>query len=977
MKNLLLILTALVISISTLEASNNLTLLGQLSYTQELSDIWGYEHPNTGEYALVGTVDGVSIVSLSNPANPVEVAFVPGPNSVWYDIKTYGNYAYVINEANGGGGLTIIDLSGLPSNVTSSLWTGASSNWMYNGSQYLFDNAHNIFIDEFGIGYICGGNSPGGGALFIDIASNPTDPQIMGTYDDNYIHDMYVRSNKMYAGEIYQGRMTIIDVSDKTVVDIATNPSVLLGAVATPDAFTHNCWISDDENFAFTTDETSGAWIPAYDISDPTNIVEVDRYQSNPGSGVIPHNVHVLNDFLITSYYRDGITVVDATNPSILVQVGHYDTDPGLSGNGFDGSWGAYPFLPSGKILASDIANGLYVLDNNYPAAAFLTGLVTDAASGASIPNVNVTITGLNDANTTSAADGSYGTGTASSGSYQVTYSATGYSSVTVTVTFVNGQTVVENVQLNSQGSIALSGQVLNNLTNAPIANADIEFFDGSATFTASSSSSGAFTLTLPTNITYDIIAGSWGYLTESISAQLINSASQGLTIYLDPGYCDDFTFDFGWTVNSTASTGLWELGEPVGTDFNGTESNPELDVSSDFGTDCFVTGNGGGGAGNDDVDNGLTTLTSPVFDLTGYSSPEISFYRWFFNDGGATAPDDEMVISLSNGSQTQIINTIVDGDPNESSWFYESYNVSSLISPTNNMTLIVEISDVGGGHLVEGGLDQFKVTDSGVAAPVADFSASDQVGCGQFSTNFFDSSSNNPTSWLWSFPGGSPSTSTAQNPTVTYSSPGNYSVTLISSNSGGSNTQTYSNFISVNNLPSVSISNLPSSTSNATPIFLSGSPAGGTFSGAGMVGNTFNPAIAGNGLTNVQYSYTDANGCSNTIVNSIFVFSVNYNFAQYNLATISPRHEDGLVSELEETMEIYPNPSTDLITIDFISSIDVNLGYEVLDLNGRIIQQGLFSASSEIDISELSNGYYLFKVNVNDKSIVKSLIGH
>ncbi|MGV3610089.1 MAG: M43 family zinc metalloprotease [Fluviicola sp.] len=51
-------------------------------------------------------------------------------------------------------------------------------------------------------------------------------------------------------------------------------------------------------------------------------------------------------------------------------------------------------------------------------------------------------------------------------------------------------------------------------------------------------------------------------------------------------------------------------------------------------------------------------------------------------------------------------------------------------------------------------------------------------------------------TSWSWNFPGGTPSTSTAQNPSVTYASPGWYNVTLTVTNSAGSNTKTINNMV-------------------------------------------------------------------------------------------------------------------------------------------------------------------------------------
>lgn len=84
------------------------------------------------------------------------------------------------------------------------------------------------------------------------------------------------------------------------------------------------------------------------------------------------------------------------------------------------------------------------------------------------------------------------------------------------------------------------------------------------------------------------------------------------------------------------------------------------------------------------------------------------------------------------------------------------------------------------------------------VQPPVADFSADQEEGCVPFVVEFSDESTNNPTSWSWSFPGGTPSTSSSPNPTVTYNTPGNFNVSLTVSNSQGSDTETKTNFITV-----------------------------------------------------------------------------------------------------------------------------------------------------------------------------------
>ncbi len=81
---------------------------------------------------------------------------------------------------------------------------------------------------------------------------------------------------------------------------------------------------------------------------------------------------------------------------------------------------------------------------------------------------------------------------------------------------------------------------------------------------------------------------------------------------------------------------------------------------------------------------------------------------------------------------------------------------------------------------------------------PVAGFTAAPTSGCGPLAVQFTDQSSNNVSTWSWSFPGGTPSTSSAENPLVTYSTPGTYSVTLTVSNSQGNHTVTQNNLITV-----------------------------------------------------------------------------------------------------------------------------------------------------------------------------------
>jgi agmatine deiminase len=81
---------------------------------------------------------------------------------------------------------------------------------------------------------------------------------------------------------------------------------------------------------------------------------------------------------------------------------------------------------------------------------------------------------------------------------------------------------------------------------------------------------------------------------------------------------------------------------------------------------------------------------------------------------------------------------------------------------------------------------------------PVADFTAAATTVIEGTSVQFTDLSTNNPTSWSWSFPGATPSASTDQHPAVIYYSQGTYTVTLTAANSVGSDTETKVDYITV-----------------------------------------------------------------------------------------------------------------------------------------------------------------------------------
>jgi uncharacterized repeat protein (TIGR02543 family) len=93
-------------------------------------------------------------------------------------------------------------------------------------------------------------------------------------------------------------------------------------------------------------------------------------------------------------------------------------------------------------------------------------------------------------------------------------------------------------------------------------------------------------------------------------------------------------------------------------------------------------------------------------------------------------------------------------------------------------------------------------ITVTAPQIPIADFSASSTSISAGDSVDFTDQSLNTPTAWDWTFAGGTPATSTDRNPTITYNTPGTYTVTLIAANSAGSDTETKVDYINVAEKP-------------------------------------------------------------------------------------------------------------------------------------------------------------------------------
>ncbi|MEY4477915.1 MAG: hypothetical protein RL276_220 [Bacteroidota bacterium] len=287
--------------------------------------------------------------------------------------------------------------------------------------------------------------------------------------------------------------------------------------------------------------------------------------------------------------------------------------------------------------------------------------------------------------------------------------------------------------------------------------------------------------------------------------------------------------------------------------------------------------------------------------------------------------------------------------------WRRDSLYLGALAGPAR---FKVEARHGGGNHLY---LDRFRLKTATAAAPVANFVAPDTA-CASRSIPLYAAGTPAPGSasgsalgatYAWSFPGGTPSSSSLANPSVSYATPGVKAVSLTVTTAGGTSSLSKNIVVTAASVPSVSIVNqsgsicanspatfaatavnggssvryqwtvnnqprgfnaptfttsnlqngdvvrcevysseacasLPVVTSNAItatvlalptanagtyspacvgdgPVALSGTPAGGTWSGTGVTGSTFDPTGLGPGNYTVTYSYTNSAGCTGT----------------------------------------------------------------------------------------------------------------
>ena len=703
MNRIIVILLLLSSSVFAQSPGLNCNRVGYLPYSERLSSIWGYNAPNGKEYALVGAYSGASIVDISNPATPSEVVFIPGGQTIWRELKTWDKYMYVVSEQVNEG-LLIADLSTITS--------GISYNYkLLPVGNDTVRNAHTLYIDENGYLYLAGTNLFNGAPMIFDLNPDPQNPVYLGVAGNVYAHDMYVRGDTLWGAHIIAGYFSAYDISNKT------SPQ-LLNIQNTGFNFTHNVWLSDNSNYLFSTDERAGAYVESYDVSDLTDIRLLDRWKVSADNLPIPHNVHVINDYVITSYYTEGIVVLDGKHPNNLVLTNQYDTYLPF-GNGFLGCWGVYPYFNSGLIVASDINTGLHVIQANYQRACRIEGVVTNSADGNPLFDVMVDIVN-NPISDNTLLDGNYKTGIHTAGNYQVRFRKEGFTPQTFNVNFVHDSIIRLDVALSAAIPFVVSGNVfeLSNSTQG-VADTKVKFLHSANFYEIDTfcNTFGAYNLSAQEE-EYYVIAGKWGYMTADSLIYINNTTAPDITI--DSAIYDDFVFDFGWNLSGNISNGAWERVVP-GTQYQWSGMMPSRDIQNDFGSYCYITGNA-----DSRSDSGITEISSPLFDATKYNDPHMSFYYWLTCfDSTYVSISDSLTVVLSNGSTSSVVASYRNGLYNWSD--LKLYRLADFLPLSDQMSVSFRLYNSNARNFTEAAIDRFRVDEYEVLTNVDKISERDE----------------------------------------------------------------------------------------------------------------------------------------------------------------------------------------------------------------------------------------------------------
>jgi choice-of-anchor B domain-containing protein len=365
----------------------NINLIGLLSPNtstnptpvgNKYSGCWGwYQQSKNKEYAISGASNGTYFIDVTNPATPTVSAFVQGKlGCTWREIKTYKNYCYVASDDGKPNFFQIIDMQYLPDSVH-----------VINSSNSLLEKGHTLWVDsnKLYVGGITFSNTSSPMAIFS--LATPSAPVLIKKLDDDisasvidYVHDMYARNDTIYASAGNKGLFVLKH-------NLVSNSLTVIGSYQNYSnaGYNHSSFLTKNGKYLMFCDE-SPASLPIHmvDVQNLSNIQPLQSFYPKPHTTA--HNPYMIgNNFAIVSCYQDGVYIYDISQPAAIKLSGYFDTFPQggnntgtYAPNDYNGNWGAYPYLPSGIIVANDMQNGVLLLNAK---AAYTTTVKFDVNS--------------------------------------------------------------------------------------------------------------------------------------------------------------------------------------------------------------------------------------------------------------------------------------------------------------------------------------------------------------------------------------------------------------------------------------------------------------------------------------------------------------------------------------------------------------------------------------------------------------------
>lgn len=279
--------------------------------------------------------------------------------------------------------------------------------------------------------------------------------------------------------------------------------------------------------------------------------------------------------------------------------------------------------------------------------------------------------------------------------------------------------------------------------------------------------------------------------------------------------------------------------------------------------------------------------LLLPPVSFVGITNGRLTFdyaYAQYQGTGGSASDSLLIVVSIDCGETFYLLQqkggaqlatrTAMSGafTPTSGQWRTDTISLTALAGQANVQIGFLNQTGYGNNLFVDNiNLSQPAITQP----PVANFSGNPTTVPVGSSVAFTDLSTNSPTSWSWNFSGGTPATSTAQNPTITYNAPGTYTVTLTATNAFGNDSETKVNYITVvqpsaGGCDTIDIFN---ATDSLALYYAGASPTDGYLSGHNSYGdlakaNRYTPLVAGSTIPGVFMQFGVAVTTGNRNVN-------------------------------------------------------------------------------------------------------------